>query len=117
MPWLKRGDQYTEHAAIDGLSDGAYRLHDYAQCYAQRNLTDGRIPDDRPPRLIRGFKPRYVDELVAAGLWEPADGGGFWIIPMPGVTWEEWMKTREWWDNRRADTAKRVKKWREKRGD
>lgn len=79
MTWLKKDDRYPEHRKIRRLSDGAYRLHDTALCWAAKDETDGFISDDDLDEMQHGRKLRkYVPELVRACLWEPVAGG--WTI-------------------------------------
>lgn len=78
MTWVKLDDGFSDHLKVDGLSDGAFRLHVSAMCYCARNLTDGAVERGRPLRLIPRFKQAFVAELVDAGLWDAVDGG--WSI-------------------------------------
>lgn len=78
MGWVKLDDEFAEHRKVDALPDGAFRLHVAAMCHAARALTDGFIPEDRPPRLMRKYRKSYVTDLIAAGLWEKATDG--WVI-------------------------------------
>lgn len=61
-----------EHPKVVGLSDGAFRVHISAICYAARNETDGHISGG----AVRQFGwQRRVRELTEARLWDPcADG-------------------------------------------
>jgi hypothetical protein len=78
VPWVKLDDGFTDHPKMDGLSHGAFRLHVAGLCHAGRTLTDGFVSSSWAPRLMADFEPRYVDDLVAAGLWDVAPGG--WAI-------------------------------------
>ena len=78
MTWVKLDDAFPDHPKVDGLSDGAFRLHVAALCYSGRHLTDGALAADRVSRLVPRFRRSYVTELVEAGLWEAVDGG--WSI-------------------------------------
>ena len=73
MTWSRFDDAFPQHPKIVGLSDQAFRLHVSAICYANRNLTDGRVPMDALVVLLPG-RPRPVlkrraMELVDAGVW------------------------------------------------
>lgn len=73
MTWAKLDDAFPDHPKVASLSDSAFRLHVGAICYAARFLTDGRIPFAVLPRL--GGTEATERELIAAGLWEEAEGG------------------------------------------
>lgn len=73
MAWARLDDRFSEHPKIIGLSDRAFRLHVTAIVYAARNRTDGHVPG--PLARTWGYPARFVSELLAAGLWEKADGG------------------------------------------
>jgi hypothetical protein len=80
MTWLKKDDKFPNHRKIRRLSDGAYRLHDTALCYASHDESDGKIAPDDLDEMQHGRRlKRNVSELVAAGLWEPLPGGG-WLL-------------------------------------
>lgn len=79
MTWLKKDDKYPEHRKIRRLSDGAYRLHDTALCWAAKDETDGLIQADDLTEMQHGKRlSRYIPDLEAAGLWERVPGG--WLI-------------------------------------
>jgi hypothetical protein len=115
MPWLKLDDKFPDHPKVETLSDAAFRLHVSAMCHSARYLTDGHIAVSRPEKLINGYCPELLDELLAVGLWEQ-NGTGYVIHDFT-----EWNKTREWWQNKRAEDARRLAEWRakqaEKQGD
>ena len=73
VTWVKLDDSFAEHPKIANLSDGAFRSHLSALCYAARLLTDGWVPTGILPQ-IRANK-RVVAELVGAGLWEEEERG------------------------------------------
>jgi hypothetical protein len=80
--WVKLDDGFVSHPKIVDLSDRAFRLHVAALCHSGRNLTDGWLS----PRAVRTVAVE-VDadpvelplELVAAGVWERDDAGGYRI--------------------------------------
>lgn len=79
MPWVRFDDNYPDHPKVSELSDAAFRLHVSAICYSSRYLTDGFVSRGQLRRIATTDDLAGVlDELVAAGLFEPADGG-FWI--------------------------------------
>jgi hypothetical protein len=104
--WVKLDDNFPDHPKVDGLSEGAFRLYIASLCHAQKYLTDGVVPFDRPARLMPRFKPKYIDELLAADLWER--NGSSYLIHDFTV----WNKTREHWLTKRAADAQRMAEWR-----
>jgi hypothetical protein len=109
MPYLNIDDNFADHPKIDGLSDGAFRLHVAAMCYAAKHLTDGAIPAARVPRLAPRFKTTYTQELIKAGVWIDHDGD-YRIHDFL-----QWNKPRSWWQKERSDAADRQRKHREKK--
>jgi hypothetical protein len=68
-------DGFADHPKILAISDAALRLYIHALCYANRQLTDGRIPAE-----FAGHRRRQADQLVKAGLWFTDDPSqGWWI--------------------------------------
>ena len=68
-------DAFGDHPKVLPLTDGAFRLHVIALCYANRHLTDGRIPAE-----FVGRRRPHAGELVKAGLWYTDDPTqGWWI--------------------------------------
>jgi len=106
MPWVKLDDQFPDHPKIDGLSDGAFRLHVAGMCQSARYLTDGLVPAERIPRLAPKYKPAYLRELVERLLWIKHDD----VYEIHDFT--QWNKTRAWWEAERKKKAKRVADWR-----
>lgn len=68
MPYVIFDDGYPDHPKIEALSDAAFRLHSTAIINAGRLLTDGLILEARVPRLVPGYRPKTLAELVDAGL-------------------------------------------------
>lgn len=79
MSWARFDDGFTQHPKIVGLSDGAFRMHVAAVCYAARNLTNGHIPAAALPGLRHKAYFRCADELVKAGVWDRIDDQAFAI--------------------------------------
>lgn len=77
MVWARLEDTFPEHPKIAALSDGAFRLHVRAICYAARYATDGEIS----PAALRalGAREKLVSELVDAAVWDTTSRGG-WAI-------------------------------------
>lgn len=80
MTWVNLDDQYPEHPKVDGLSDGAFRLHTSAICYCNRHLTDGVVTAEKVVRLVPRFKRSYVDELLERLVWHDLGGGAAYEI-------------------------------------
>jgi hypothetical protein len=109
MPYLMMDDNFADHPKIDGLSDGAFRLHVAAMCYAAKHLTDGAIPAVRVPRLTPRYRPALLKELLKIGLWVEHDQD-YRIHDFL-----QWNKSRQWWERERAAGAERQRKSRERR--
>lgn len=91
MPWVQLDDGYAEHPKIDSLSDGAFRLHTAAICYANRYQTDGIIPAEKAPRLMPRFRKTYIQELVDRMLWHDIGDGAAYEIH----DFLDWNRSRE----------------------
>lgn len=78
MTWVRLDDNFADHPKVDGLSDGAFRLHVAALCHSGRYLTDGAVTAATARRLTPYYKPKQPAELVGAGLWEETRDG--WAI-------------------------------------
>jgi hypothetical protein len=81
MTWVRHDDGAPLHPKLIGLSDGAFRLWYNAMAFANRAVTDGKIPSAIVVTLdhARAWTKRqiaaFVVELVAAGTWlEVSDG-------------------------------------------
>lgn len=72
VTWVKIDDGFPSHPKVIGLSDGAFRVHISAICYAASYETNGVISGT----VVRqnGWQ-RRVGELVEARLWDPVDDG------------------------------------------
>lgn len=77
MSWARLDDDFPQHPKVIGLSDGAFRLHVTAICYATRNLTDGKITT-AIAKFLNGT-PKQIAELHNAGVWDADEGGEFII--------------------------------------
>lgn len=63
MVWARLDDNMPEHEKVVELSDGAFRLLVSMICHCARHTTDGHIPKADVPRLMRGYRPKYLTEL------------------------------------------------------
>ncbi len=106
MPYLNLDDNFAEHPKVDRLSHGAFRLHVAAMCYAAKHLTDGYVPAERVPRMIPGYRATHLGELLDATIWVPL-GEDYQIHD-----YLDWNKSRQWWQTKRDQEAKRQREWR-----
>lgn len=110
MPYLNLDDGFADHPKVDGLSDAAFRLHVSGMCYCAKNTTDGRMPKDRPARLVPRFKPAALAELLEKGMWKET-ARGYSIHD-----YLQWNKSKAWWDAKRLKDAERQAEWRRTHG-
>lgn len=77
MTWARLDDDFPNHPKVVDLSDGAFRLHVTAICYAAKWNTRGEIT----PKAFRtiGGRAKYATELVAATVWDTTQPDG-WAI-------------------------------------
>lgn len=73
MPWARFDDNFPDHRKVVDLTDAAFRLLVSMICHCARNQTDGKIKRADIPRLIRGYKPKHLGELVTQGNVHEAD--------------------------------------------
>lgn len=109
MPWVNLDDQFPDHPKVAGLSDAAFRLHVAGICYSNRHLSDGLVPGDEVPRLVRRYKRTALQELVERMLWHPVMGGEAYSIH----DFLDWNDSRKKVEKRKNDKAERMRKWRE----
>lgn len=119
MPYVNFDDNYPDHTKVDSLTDAAFRLHTSAICYCAKQLTNGKLPTDRPPRLVPRYRPAALKELLAAGMWHNVgEGCGTDTCPTgePDLyqihDYLQWNKSRAWWEHKREQDAKRLADWR-----
>lgn len=104
-------DQYGDHLKIAGLSDAAFRLHTLGIIYCSRNLTDGLIPVEDVPRLVRKFRRPALTELLERGLWAAVMDSAYVIHD-----YLDWNPSKTEVERRRAAAAKRKAEWRATHG-
>lgn len=121
MPYLNMDDRYPEHPKIDALSDGAFRLHVAAMAYCAREMSDGTVPKNRIARLTPNYRPKHLAELLtAAAFHDGGQGCGTDDCPIGASglivvhDYLQWNKPKQWWEDKRAADAKRLKIWRDK---
>lgn len=75
MPWFKVDDDFHDHPKVQALNPGSVGLWTLCGSWSADNLTDGFVPAHIAQRKGGKNWGRFVDELVAAGLWDvvPAD--------------------------------------------
>lgn len=83
MTWFKVDDKAHDHPKFRRPSLAAIGLWTMAGSWSGDNRTDGFIPATIPRRWSATRK--HVEELVAAGLWEPAEVDG-----EPGWRYHDW---------------------------
>lgn len=111
MAHAQLDDLYGDHPKIAGLSDAAYRLHTQGILFCARHLTDGLIPADEVPRLVRKFRRPALVELLDRGLWISVLDGAFSVHD-----YLDWNPSRAEVERRRAQAAKRKAEWRASHG-
>lgn len=81
MTWLKLGDDWYQRPVILTLSADARWLHVAGMGHTMRHLTDRVVAAHVVSMLAPGYRPRFVEELVSAGLWVPFPDPteGWWI--------------------------------------
>mgnify|MGYP001593683904 CR=1 FL=1 len=94
MPWVRLDDDFAQHPKVVRAGPLGLALHVAALCYCNRYLTDGHVPLPVAKTLLDfsglGMKmwegdivgggqdatwELVVEDLVAAGLWGPINGG------------------------------------------
>lgn len=110
MSWVRLDDQFTDHPKIVQAGPLAGWLYICGLTYANRYLTDGRIPAAQVRRLadVDGAD-ELAARLVAAGLWEVVDGG-YQIHD-----YLEYQPSADTVRKEREATAHRVQEWRERK--
>jgi hypothetical protein len=108
MPWFKVDDGFAFHSKTLQAGNAAVGMWVRAGSWASQNLTDGEISSTVARQLgTRG----QAQKLVDAGLWVPTDNG------FAFHEWEGRNPTREQVEQRRRQTADRLRRWREKGGE
>lgn len=73
MSWVRLDDAMPDSLKVAPLSDAAFRAYVTSICYCARVLSDGFIPGKKARELAG--RPRVVQEITDAGLWELVDSG------------------------------------------
>lgn len=105
MVWARLDDQFANHPKVVRLSDAAFRLHVAGICYCACHLTDGEIAALEVPRLVPGYRPKALAELVDRGLWERNDDT--YLIR----AFLEYNPSKEKVEQQRAEAAERKARW------
>jgi len=124
MPYLNLDDEFTEHPKIDGLSDGAFRLHVSGMRYCAKNTSDGIIPAGRVDRLKPNYKAAQLNELIRSKVWHKGgDGCGTEHCPTGALgeyvvhDYLQWNKPAEWWEARRKAETERKANYRREQAE
>ena len=112
MPWVKLEDGFYTHPKLLSVSVSARWLFVAALCFSNQNATDGVVSVGAADGIgcIQHAR-RAVEELVAAGLWEP-DPEGYRIHD-----YHLYQPSREKILHDRALAAERQAKWRNNAGN
>lgn len=73
MTWVRIDDGMPDSLKVAPLSDAAFRAYITSICYCARSLTDGFVPAKKAKEF--SGRPRVVQELANAGLWDAEEGG------------------------------------------
>lgn len=110
MSWVRLDDTFAEDPRWDGPGADGLALHVAALCYANRNLTDGRLSVNRVKVL---FPVADLDATVAALV-----KAGWWELDPDGVQIVDYLETQPSADQVRArhrETAERQERSRKHR--
>jgi len=96
--WVKLDDGFTEHPKIARVGAVGAWLQIQALCYANRNLTDGFIPDG----IARSFLSRGVTRLEHRDqgtlVWTLGEHNGMQGLDLPDVDWLALMVDARLWE-------------------
>lgn len=109
MAWFRVDDGFWCHPKVLQVPATALALWVRAGSWSAAQLTDGRVP--RTALGMLGARPKDAAALVAAGLWTTTDDG--WLFH----GWGDYQPSRADVEQRRAATAERVRKFRQKRAE
>lgn len=111
MGWVRIDDHFDEHPKMVQVGPTVWGVWLASLAYANRNLTDGFIPDGQVRRLtaFEGVRCAAVTKvLVGSALWDRVDGG-YRIHD-----YEQYQPTKAEVLESRAKTADRIARWRER---
>lgn len=110
MTWFKVDDKLHAHKKARKAGKAAMGLWVLAGSWSADNLTDGFIPATQISACL-GTRTDAA-RLVSAGLWIPCviDGEDGWLFK----DWPTYNPLREEVEQKREETAERVRKWRER---
>ena len=111
MPYAKFDDQFGLHPKVRQLTPPAFQLHVCGILHCARLLTDGHVTAEALPDLMRKYRPSYLAELLAAGLWRELGPDVYEIHD-----YLQWNDSRAKVLARRAKNAERLAKWRAEHG-
>jgi hypothetical protein len=96
--WVKIPETWFEDETVEQIPSAAIVLHLSALADSARHLRDGRVPSRALRRLWPDDMPAMVEVLLAAGWWEPTEGG--WHIP----EWRSFILSADEIERKRADS-------------
>lgn len=101
MPWVTLDDHFTDHPKVAMVGGDAAWLFVAGLCYAQRHLTDGKIPKAVIGQLTDRKTPsKLAKRLVDVRLWE--EEGDHYVVH----DWPDYNEPSEEVRRRRGDKAK-----------
>lgn len=84
MGWARIDDSFHDHPKVDDISLGAIGLWTLCLTWAHRHRKTASLPGHVPTARVRkvagGQARKLAAELVGAGLWEPEDALGGYLI-------------------------------------
>lgn len=107
MTWIKLDDQAVDHPKVANLSDRAFRWWVRGLSYASRFLTNGHLP----AVFVRQVPKASMVELTGPNLWTPNGDG------MDIHDYLVHQSSKESVTKKRVDTAQRVQRYRERKGN
>ena len=110
MSWVQLDDHFDDDTDLLALSTGAVCLYICMMSWVGRHLTDGKIPQEIAKNL-KGFSKKSIAELTSLeSPWiERIDG--FFVIR----NYLKYNPSKEEIELKKADTAERVRRFRESR--
>lgn len=100
--WVRLDVDYFDNPKVLAAGRDGRDLHLASICWVGRQLSDGVIPTQAVPSLVRdaGVRPSAIQLVVAAGLWTPNGGSSFDLhdyLEFGNPTRESVERERERW--------------------
>jgi hypothetical protein len=113
MPWARIDDDAPSHPKMFRAGVEAFGFWVAGNCFCNKRLTDGFIPDDALALIYPGTLPRkavaLAERLVQVGLWERVEGG--WRVH----DFHQYNPTADEVRKERQAAKERKDRWKEKR--